>query len=550
VPAAASNPSTLLVGQPLANGRYTIQRPLSKGGMGAIYLATDHEAFDRTVVVKAMLDYFDPSDPQAAQVAQDIFVREARTLSELRHPAIPQIYTYFQAGSHNYIVMEYIEGRDLEKELTHYDTTTAMIVTGQPYPQEDVIRWGVALCKVLEYLAGRNPLPVVHHDIKPANLILDRNSNEIRLVDFGTARARLMLQQAGNAGVQKSSAYGTQGYAPPEQYNGKSEPRSDVYALAATLYHLATDDDPGLHPFQFPRLTDLSELGKLLEVALDEKVEKRPSAAALRQQLEALLAAPASVRPIQTPDGQSLSTVPELVVWCEQHWDRAAKWLYRSMPDMIEHLWLQPDLSDQLRALVSSNRGNQKAGLDEALAYLDPQGFGTKRVQVSVDRPLVNFGNLAINENRNQSVTLTNSGERFVRLRFDAPNWVTVKPATVSLMPGKKASVTLATNTEKIPSGKSQDSIAIRRGSKKLAHVRVRINLSYWRTIGQMFTRARSAQRFFLAALLPMVIGWVVAMALLMREGAIRSPTVPIALFFIIVLVAVLVRGVVSRRRE
>ncbi|MFL5800477.1 MAG: protein kinase domain-containing protein, partial [Roseiflexaceae bacterium] len=114
----------LFPGQTLTSARYTVQRALSKGGMGAIYLATDHEVFDRSVIIKAMLDYFDPADPHAVQVARERFLQEAKTLSTLRHPTIPQIYTYFQDGPYNYIVMEYIEGHDLEQHLTHDDDAT------------------------------------------------------------------------------------------------------------------------------------------------------------------------------------------------------------------------------------------------------------------------------------------------------------------------------------------------------------------------------------------------------------------------------------------
>jgi serine/threonine protein kinase len=146
--------------------------------------------------------------------------------------------------------MEYIEGDDLEQRLTHTDRQGRQI-PGRACAEDEVIRWGIALCKVLEYLASLSPSPVVHHDIKPANIILDKNSGEVRLVDFGTAKARLQQQAGGAVGMQQSSLYGTTGYAAPEQYRRTSEPRSDVYALAATLYHLATDDDPGVHPFTF-----------------------------------------------------------------------------------------------------------------------------------------------------------------------------------------------------------------------------------------------------------------------------------------------------------
>jgi serine/threonine protein kinase len=214
----------LIPGQSLANGRFTVRQALSKGGMGAIYLASDNEAFGRMVVVKAMLDYFDPADADAVREARARFLQEARTLSLLRHPAIPQIFTYFQEGPHNYIVMEYIEGYDLEQQLTHRDDASGQRIDGHAYPQSNVLRWGVTLCQVLVYLSSRQPHAVVHHDIKPANLLLNSSSDDIRLVDFGTAKTRLFAL-AGSVGLQQSSVHGTQGYAAPEQYRGQSEPR-------------------------------------------------------------------------------------------------------------------------------------------------------------------------------------------------------------------------------------------------------------------------------------------------------------------------------------
>src|SRR5262249_14904255 len=93
-PPAPSDP--LRPGQPLDQGRYTVQRVLSRGGMGALYLATDHNAFGRTVVVKALLDYFDSARPEELATARERFLQEARTLAELKHPTIPQIFTAFQ----------------------------------------------------------------------------------------------------------------------------------------------------------------------------------------------------------------------------------------------------------------------------------------------------------------------------------------------------------------------------------------------------------------------------------------------------------------------
>lgn len=215
-------------GQTMKGGAYRIVQSLAKGGMGALYLAEDLGAFNRLCVIKEMLDYFDPNNPQEVTKARQRFEDEARVLATLKHSGIPDIYTFFSEEGRNYIVMQFVDGENLEQRLAREG----------PQKLADVARWGVQVCKVLEYLARVRPNPVVHHDIKPANLILDKNSGEVGLVDFGTAKARLTLQPGGKVGLQKSSIYGTVGYAPPEQYQARSEPRSDIYALAATTYHL------------------------------------------------------------------------------------------------------------------------------------------------------------------------------------------------------------------------------------------------------------------------------------------------------------------------
>jgi serine/threonine protein kinase len=193
--------------------------------------------------------------------------------------------------------MEYIAGTDLSAQLSRDDEASGQRLPGRPAPLASVVRWGIALCRTLEYLAACEP-PVVHQDIKPANLILARDSGELYLVDFGAARLRPVSAPGGG----KTAIFGTPGYAAPEQFQGRSEPRSDVYALAATLYHLATDDDPGEHLFDFPRLAHLGYLGQILRGALQPAVEARPTATELRVQLEAAQRVEGS-RPLRTPDG-------------------------------------------------------------------------------------------------------------------------------------------------------------------------------------------------------------------------------------------------------
>lgn len=280
-------PTRFQPGKRLAK-RYTIQRALTRGGMGEIYLALDTKLFNRVVVIKVMFDYFDIQNPKEVEDAKKMFEEEARTLSNLNYPAFPKIYDYFQQEADGCIVMESIVGENLEQRLTRQDLG-GRIVAGQPYPLTQVVQWGIDICRSLEYLAAIAPNPVVHHDIKPANLLLDQNGL-IRLVDFGTARPRAVTH-LGNAVGQMTQIYGTPGYAPQEQYRGQTEPRSDIFALGATLYHLLTDDDPRNHPFTFPKLSQLGPLGKILQSALDNDVSKRPDATELRRSLEAFLAA-------------------------------------------------------------------------------------------------------------------------------------------------------------------------------------------------------------------------------------------------------------------
>ena len=283
---APRNPPTRLHPGELLNQRYTIKRALSRGGMGEIYLAVDSNVFGRHVVVKIMLDYFDTENATEVRAAQQMFEREAQTLANLSHSAVPKIYDFFRAGADALIVMEHIAGDNLEKQLTRSDLAGRKVV-GQPYPIETGIRYGIEVARVLQYLATITTGPVVHHDIKPANLLLDP-TGIVRLVDFGTARPRGAAK--GNAkSTQQTTVYGTPGYAPPEQYQGKTEPRSDVYALAATLYHLVTNDDPNGHPCSFPRLSQLGELGQVLTAALHERVEQRLDAHMFAVKLQQLL---------------------------------------------------------------------------------------------------------------------------------------------------------------------------------------------------------------------------------------------------------------------
>jgi serine/threonine protein kinase len=437
----------LLAGQSLAHGRYTIQRPLSRGGMGALYLATDREAFDRTVVIKGLLDNAAGDSPQDAQAARARFEREARTLAALAYPTIPQIFSYFQEAAQNYIVMAYIEGHDLSQGLTHPDPATQQLVKAHAYPLADVLRWGVALCRTLEYLSSKSP-PVVHQDIKPANLILNPHSDELFLVDFGAARARVHIPAGGHA---RTAIFGTPGYAAPEQYQGQRNQHSDVYALAATLYHLATDDDPSAHPFSFPRLAYLGYLGPILRAALDPDWTQRPTATMLREQIEAILT-PESQRVLYTPDQVVVTSELELAAWCEQHWDVAADWIYHGLPDHVQMAWVKLALADKMRRCIQQHPSDPNAGLDAMIALLDPSGFGAITPILAADPSTIDLDTFEVTTVHAQGqLVIRNSGRRYIRAAVALPRWLSTPTLDIALIPGQETTLALLAHVDTMP---------------------------------------------------------------------------------------------------
>ncbi|MBC7237537.1 MAG: protein kinase, partial [Chloroflexi bacterium] len=127
------------------NGAYRIIRSLTKGGMGAVYLAEDRGAFDRLCVVKQMLPYYDPTNPEERRRAEQRFQEEGRTLASLSHPGIPKIYAFFREGGRYYLVMEYIQGDNLEMFITHLDENNRLC-PGKRLPMEEVIRHTIGVC--------------------------------------------------------------------------------------------------------------------------------------------------------------------------------------------------------------------------------------------------------------------------------------------------------------------------------------------------------------------------------------------------------------------
>jgi tRNA A-37 threonylcarbamoyl transferase component Bud32 len=433
---ADATPGALPPQHSLAQGRYTVQRKLSQGGMGALYLATDHGAFDRTVVIKQMLKDSDPADQHAMQSAHERFIREGKILASLKHPNIPQIFTFFEEDSGKYIVMEHVQGHDLAQHLSRVDPSSGAVIIGDAYPPEQVARWGIEVCRILKYLAELLPHALVHGDIKPANLVLCQGSDELFLLDFGAG-----IRSVAGGGVQQHSAYGTPGYAPPEQYEGYSEPRSDVYALAATLYHLATDDDPGQYSFTFPKLDQIGALGEALRSALAHDVAQRPTAAEFRARLEDALAA-LTTQPLIAPDGSAIRDTHALAQWRAAHRRDGIEWLMTTLPSQVERFWRNVQLTQSMNALAGLGVGRD-IKLDLMLAHLNPQQFGALVPQLNVNRPIIDFGQSYTGEPRYPAVRFTNTSQRPINADITvSAHWITTPSAKLELEAGQSKNVT------------------------------------------------------------------------------------------------------------
>src|SRR5213595_2713682 len=203
--------------------RYLIIRLLGQGGMGAVYEAMD-ERLDTMVALKETLF--------ADERLRKQFEREARLLARLHHPALPRVSDHFSEEDGQFLVMQFIAGDDFAEKISR---------RGGAFPQDEVLTWADQLLDALDYLHTQDP-QIIHRDIKPQNLKLSARG-QIILLDFGLAKGQVgELSRA----TTTASIFGyTPNYAPLEQIQGLgTDPRSDIYALAATLYHLLTNVKP------------------------------------------------------------------------------------------------------------------------------------------------------------------------------------------------------------------------------------------------------------------------------------------------------------------
>ena len=215
-------------GQPLVEkeefiGSYQILRTLGRGGMGTTYLVWDKSQKNKGAPLLLVLKEMN-ADMMRIAKARELFEREARVLKSLDHPGIPKYYDFFVLNDRKYLVMELIHGHNLEQ----------FIYQRGALDRERAIRWMIQVCTILTYLHNLQP-PLVHRDVKPANLILRNLDSRLMLLDFGAVK---------ELGTSLETRIGVEGYSAPEQYRGKPCPQSDIYGVGATIIFLLTGKTP------------------------------------------------------------------------------------------------------------------------------------------------------------------------------------------------------------------------------------------------------------------------------------------------------------------
>lgn len=196
--------------------RFRILKQIGSGGTSAVYLARHVRAGKLWAIKEIRIDA-----RVGARVAWNSLNAEIEILKRLSHPLLPRIVDVVEEPGRFYVIMDYFEGRPLGEVLARTEGLTAT----------QTLKIGIALCDVLQYLHGLDP-PVIYRDLKPANIIL-RPDGQIRLIDFGAA-----ISYGRTPAVQICD--GTPAYAAPEQLQGCSDERTDLYCLGKTLYHIVT----------------------------------------------------------------------------------------------------------------------------------------------------------------------------------------------------------------------------------------------------------------------------------------------------------------------
>lgn len=226
-------PQSLQKGEILRD-RYSIREQIGQGGTGSIYLAEDNRLQGRLCAIKEV-DHNQALPVEILAQSREQFFREASVLARLDHPNLPKVSDFFSEGSRDYLVMDYVPGKDLRERMQEARRNKKFL------PEKEVLQWAVQITDALNYMHLQDP-PIIHRDIKPSNIKLTP-SNLVKLVDFGLVK----IMAPDEVTITVIQGQGTALYTPLEQYGGDdthTDPRADIFSFGATLYHLLTNEPP------------------------------------------------------------------------------------------------------------------------------------------------------------------------------------------------------------------------------------------------------------------------------------------------------------------
>ncbi len=345
--------SITLTKETVLDGRYKIIELIKAGGMGAVYKAVDNR-LDEPCAVKEMFSNYTTQEDQ--DYAEKRFYQEAKTLAKLRHINLPRVIDHFQHQGKFYLVMDFIEGEDLEAIVKREGKGGLS--------EKRVVEYSIQILDVLAYLHNQ-PSPIVYRDLKPPNIMIQRSDGKIMLIDFGIART----VQPGS--VTKKTSVGTEGYIAPEQYVGKPEPRSDIYSLGATMHHLLTGMEPMI-PFHFTPANKINpliseRLNDFVMKALQMKPEDRFSTA--EEMKKILLETQIPATQAGYSKGLSIGASPRITVVSQP------EPVYRTLPKSEEPVYrtLPPKQQEAPEGMILIPEGEFIAGSDGGDASCRPQ---------------------------------------------------------------------------------------------------------------------------------------------------------------------------------
>jgi serine/threonine-protein kinase len=245
------------------NGIYRVKKLLGKGAMGYAYLV-EKISNNKEFVVKELKFTSETHLDQAS--AKEIFFREAEFIAKFDHRGLPKMYGIFTHNDQDYLTLEYIKGKTLEKIINK---------SRKPLSVEKALTWVIEIAEIFHYLHYSFETPIVYRDLKPSNIMITEEK-KVKIIDFGISRYYKPGQNT------DTFRLGSPGYAAPEQYKGRgqSSPQSDIFALGVILFQMVTKYDPTLTPFKFPDIKSLNpsitdELASITMKAIELDAKKR-----------------------------------------------------------------------------------------------------------------------------------------------------------------------------------------------------------------------------------------------------------------------------------